>query len=64
MVSCMDNLIMKKKENKLPDFRKMTLEEEANFWDTHSVADYWDELGPVGVHVGRKKPKRATNEEK
>ena len=22
-------------------------EEEADFWDTHSFADYWDELTPV-----------------
>ena len=55
---------MKKKKSKLPDFSKMTLEEEAEFWDTHSVADYWDELGPVGVHFGLKKPKSSTNEEK
>jgi predicted DNA binding CopG/RHH family protein len=26
----------------LPDFK--TAEEEAGFWETHSVSDYWDEL--------------------
>ena len=30
---------------KIPKFK--TLEEESEFWDTHSVADYWDELGVV-----------------
>ena len=27
---------------RLPEFR--TLEEEIEFWEKHSVADYWDEL--------------------
>ena len=27
---------------RIPEFR--TDEEEARFWDTHSVADYWDDL--------------------
>ena len=30
---------------KIPKFK--TLEEESEFWDTHSVADYWDELEDV-----------------
>jgi hypothetical protein len=30
MVSCMDNLIMKKKKSKLPDFNKMTLRDYPN----------------------------------
>ncbi len=30
---------------KLPVFQ--TDEEEAEFWDTHSTADYWDEMDPV-----------------
>ncbi len=33
------------KKKKLPDFK--TAEDEANFWDTHSAADYWHELEPV-----------------
>lgn len=30
---------------KIPDFK--TAEEEAEFWETHSVSDYWDEFEPV-----------------
>lgn len=33
-----------------------TDEEEAEFWDTHSTADYWDEMEPatdVTIHVSR-----------
>ncbi len=30
---------------KIPDFK--TAEEEAEFWETHSVSDYWEELEPV-----------------
>ena len=30
---------------KIPDFK--TAEEEAEFWETHSVSDYWDEFKPV-----------------
>ena len=26
-----------------------TREEEAEFWDTHDFADYWDELRPVNM---------------
>ena len=48
------------KENKLPDFRKMTREEEAKFWDTHSVADYWEEFKPVDLVVELAKPKEET----
>jgi predicted DNA binding CopG/RHH family protein len=29
----------------IPDFK--TAEEEAEFWETHSVSDYWDEFEPV-----------------
>jgi hypothetical protein len=27
--------------------------EEAEFWDTHSLADYWDELMPVRVRFAK-----------
>ena len=37
-------MIQKQKKRKLPDFDKMTYEEEAQWWDTHSLADYWDEF--------------------
>lgn len=33
------------KESKIPDFK--TEEEEAEFWDTHSITDYLDELEEV-----------------
>ena len=28
-----------------------TREEEAEFWDTHDIADYWDELKPISLEV-------------
>lgn len=31
-----------------------TLEELADFWDTHSLADYWDETGEVEFQVRAK----------
>jgi len=37
------------KEKKLPDFSKMTDKEIAEFWDTHSFVDYWDEMEEVEV---------------
>ncbi len=51
---------MKKKKSKLPDFNKMTYEEEAKWWDTHSFADYWDELGDVEIVFDLKKPRDET----
>lgn len=42
---------------KLPKFK--TLEEESEFWDTHSVADYWDELDVVdSLLVDARPPKK------
>jgi hypothetical protein len=41
----------------LPDFSKMTREEEANWWDTHDVAEYWDDFEPVHIDFQLKKPK-------
>lgn len=49
---------MKKKKNIIPKFK--SLEEEANFWDTHSFADYWDELKNVKVVVDLEKPRTDT----
>lgn len=45
----------KTQEKPLPAFE--SAEEEAAFWDSHSVADYWDQLEPVQepVQVVRKK---------
>lgn len=51
---------MKKKKNRLPDFDKMSREEEAKFWDTHSFADYWDELEDVDIVFELHKPKNET----
>ena len=51
---------MKKKTNKLPDFSNMTREEEAQWFDTHDMGDYWDELKPVDVVVELAKPKEET----
>jgi predicted DNA binding CopG/RHH family protein len=37
---------------KIPDFK--TTEEEAEFWETHSVSDYWDEFEPVKEELNPK----------
>ena len=34
---------------KVPHFK--TVEEAAVFWDTHSTADYWDEMEDVDVKI-------------
>ncbi len=34
-------------KKRLPEFK--TEEEAAEFWDTHSLADYWDQMEPVQV---------------
>lgn len=50
---------MKKKvKSRIPDFK--TVEEEAHFWDTHSFADFWDELEDVDLVVELHKPKDET----
>jgi predicted DNA binding CopG/RHH family protein len=36
-------------KNQFPDFDKMTYEEEANWWDTHSVAGVWEELEDINL---------------
>ena len=41
-------------ENKsIPDFN--SYEEMANFWDTHSLADYWDQTEPAEFEFSAKK---------
>lgn len=40
--------------NKLPEFK--SLEEESDFWDTHSVVDFWDELEDVTGHFVDARP--------
>lgn len=41
------------KKPKLPNFNKMTLEEIAEFWETHDSADYWDQMEPVKITIKR-----------
>ena len=43
----------KKEERKsrIPEFASR--EEEAEFWDTHSLADYWDEFKPTRVRFAK-----------
>lgn len=36
-----------RQRRRIPEFTSR--EEEAEFWDTHDIADYWDELQPVEV---------------
>jgi hypothetical protein len=36
-----------------PILHNVSREELARFWETHSVADYWDELNPVKVKVAK-----------
>jgi hypothetical protein len=37
-----------------------SLEEEAEFWDTHSVSEYWDQLEPVKVKASKNLSKGIT----
>lgn len=37
--------------SRIPEFKSR--EEEARFWDTHDVTDYWDELKPVRVRFAK-----------
>ena len=39
------------KQSRIPEFASR---EEAEFWDTHDIADYWDELEPVEVKFSKK----------
>lgn len=40
-----------KKKSRIPNFKNY--EEEARFWDTHSITDFLDELRPVKVHFAK-----------
>lgn len=51
---------IKKNKFKFPDFDKMTYAEEAEWWDTHSFADFWDELEDVEIIWDLEKPKDET----
>lgn len=40
--------------------KAQTLEEIADFWDTHSLADYWDQTHEVEFKVRAKRRRRVT----
>ena len=44
-----------KRKEPIPEFKSR--EEEAAFWDTHDVADYWDDFAPVDIAFQLEKPK-------
>jgi hypothetical protein len=39
------------KRNKTPISKAATYKEIAEFWDTHSLADYWDQTKPAEFQV-------------
>ena len=41
-----------RRASRIPDFA--TREEEAKFWDTHDISDYWDEMKPVKARFAKK----------
>lgn len=51
---------MRKKKSRLPNFNKMSYREEANWWDTHDLGDYWDEFKDVNLVFELHKPKEKT----
>ena len=44
---------MTKPHKKDPIPTNVSREELAHFWDTHSIADYWQELKPVKVRFAK-----------
>ena len=40
--------------------KAQTLEEIAEFWDTHSLADYWDQTHEVEIEVRAERRRRVT----
>jgi predicted nucleic acid-binding protein len=52
---------MSKSEDKVTSISQArTLEEIADFWDTHSLADYWDQTREVEFEVRAKRRRRVT----
>jgi predicted DNA binding CopG/RHH family protein len=49
---------MPKKTTRIPVFK--SIKEEAEFWDTHDVTDFLDELTPVTAKVTLSQPKEET----
>jgi predicted DNA binding CopG/RHH family protein len=48
----------KNTESRIPKFANR--EEEATFWDTHDISDYWDELKPTKLKVAKNLSKGIT----
>lgn len=48
---------MKKKKFKFPDFNKMSYKEEAKWWDSHDLTEFWDELEDVDIVAELDKPR-------
>ena len=46
------------RKSRIPTFANR--EEEAAFWDSHDVSDYWDELQPVKLKVAKSLSKGIT----
>ena len=49
-----------RKRSRLPNFDKMSYKEEAKWWDSHDLGDYWDEFENVDIVVALKKPRDKT----
>ena len=47
-----------RRQSRIPEFK--TIEEEAEFWDTHDTTDYEDEFKPVKVRFADKLFDRVT----
>ncbi len=39
------------KKSRIPEFK--TVQEEAEFWDTHDLSDYWDEFKTANVRFSK-----------
>lgn len=51
-------------QQELPEIsRSRTIEEMAEFWDTHDTADYWDQFEEVEINVTMKPRHRVVIEE-
>ena len=53
-----EEFMKKKKIDKIPNFK--SYKEEAEFWDTHSLADYWDKWEDVDIVFELDKPRDET----
>jgi hypothetical protein len=57
-----DDMSESKDENLTSISKSRTLEEIGNFWDEHSLADYWDQTREVEFQVRAKRRRRVTLE--